>query len=192
MAPIKSNPVGRRHLRTPPSSPRSPRRNWPTPKRAEVRALRRRFPWSTLNNHTIFRIAGVPERTGYRILAAESSRKSRKRKEHAGAPTKLSDDQVQDIIEWFTGDYKARISTWREIKEEFNLDCSWQTIRRRLNAHGYHKCKACQRGYISPENVEKRLVFAMKRRRWGPIWRHIRFSDEVHFSFGSRNAEWVI
>ena len=54
---------------------------------------------------------------------------------------------------------------------------------------GYYKCKACQRGYLRPET----LAFGKEHDNWTEKeWRNIRFSDETHFSFGARNAEYIV
>ena len=65
---------------------------------------------------------------------------------------------------------------------EWDLPVYWQTVQRHMNAAGYHKCRACQRSWISQGQADRRVTFAEAMKDW-PEWklRLIHFSDESHF-----------
>ncbi|MCJ1255884.1 hypothetical protein MMC24_003702 [Lignoscripta atroalba] len=138
------------------SSPIAPNRHKRTPKRTAIRTL---VAETSEFKSRIFYKQGVTPRTGYRIINGPSDRTIEFTKD--GRPQKLTKEKVQEIIDWFTGDYIARTTKWEDLVSEFELNCHWKTVKRALNKAGYHKCKACQRGYITPENVKKRYDFAL-------------------------------
>lgn len=91
------------------------------------------------------------------------------------------------------GHYNRRIWDWEELEAQFDLNCSWKTIRRQMNNAGYHKCRACQRDWIAKDQAEKRVTFSADKKEW-PEWRwkEVNFSDETHFHQNSRHTAWVI
>jgi ketohexokinase/beta-glucosidase len=78
-----------------------------------------------------------------------------------GAPPKISDEQIQEIVDWFTGHYDRRIFTLQEIREHFRLDCCDYTLLRAFARHGYYYYSPDCKPFISKENKLKRWSFSI-------------------------------
>jgi len=49
-----------------------------------------------------------------------------------------------------------------------------------MNKAGYHKCRACQKGYLSPVTVEKRKAFALDHGSWQlDRWKQVEFEHFI-------------
>lgn len=60
---------------------------------------------------------------------------------------------------------------------------------------GYRKCIACEKGFVSPFNAERRVKaarIALSLRPHPKDWYDIRWSDEVHFTIGSEGKIRII
>ena len=110
-----------------------------TPSRKALRKAAKVFR-DTLPRREIFTRYGVPERTEYRVLAAESSHR---RRMNSGRKSKLSVSQVTEILEWIQGRFDRRSMTWNRLVAEFELAVSFQTLRRACHKRGYRRCRAC-------------------------------------------------
>ena len=128
------------------SSPIAPHRHKTTPKRTAVRTLYRH---TDMTKTAIFAATKVAPRTGYRILNAQSDHRDTDHQK-TGRPRAISEEKIWEIINWFTDDYMAQTTSWEDLTKEFDLDCTARTTKSALNAVGYKKCWACQRGWISP------------------------------------------
>lgn len=78
-----------------------------------------------------------------------------------GAPRIVSDKQIQDIIQWFTGLYKRRVLPLKEIRKKFHLDCADITLLRAFQRHGYYYHVPDCKLVISKANRLKRWSFAI-------------------------------
>ena len=65
--------------------------------------------------------------------------------------------------------YNRRVWEWEELRAHFNLDCTWQTVRSTMNKASYHKCRACQKSWISDAQAKKRVGFSVDHVEW-PEW----------------------
>jgi len=97
-----------------------------------------------------------------------------------GALPKVSDEQIQEIIKWFTGSYERRTLSLRQIREQFHLDCADITLLRAFQRHGYHYHVPDCKPFISKANRLKRWSFAIANwDRTQEYWRRGRFTDET-------------
>lgn len=77
---------------------------------------------------------------------------------------------------------------------EANVDVHERTIQRRLHEHQYFRCIACRKGYIDKDLREHRVAWAQHMLAKYPTpehWKHVRFSDEVHFGLGPQGRLWI-
>ncbi|KAG4429843.1 hypothetical protein IFR05_014675 [Cadophora sp. M221] len=55
-----------------------------------------------------------------------------------GAPSIISDAQIEEIIKWFTGHFNRRQLSLQQIREQFKLNYYDNTLLRAFKQHGYH------------------------------------------------------
>ncbi|RFU33038.1 hypothetical protein B7463_g3297, partial [Scytalidium lignicola] len=85
------------------------------------------------SEHQAARLLGVPNSTARGWL-----QKGDRVQKPPGRPAKLPDSTVLAIIQWFTGHYDRRILSPKQIKKEFNLNVSRNTILKALAHFGYY------------------------------------------------------
>ena len=148
---------------------------WDTPHRASVKRMRK----GGASARQIKDVTGVPERTQSRIVQQSSRRPGKKR---SGRTPKITHDTIGKMIKALEGHYNHRTWTWEEATEHFSLKCSPKTIKRHMNNAGYHKCRACQKSWISGDQAERRKIFCTEMLNW-PEWKLMLVcrSDEYHF-----------
>jgi transposase len=73
-----------------------------------------------------------------------------------GSKPKISDEKIEEIIQWFTGYYDRRASTLKEIREQFQLDCCDNTLLAAFARKGYHYHLPDCKPFISKKNKLKR------------------------------------
>ena len=59
----------------------------------------------------------------------------------------------------------------------------------------YHKCIACQRGWVSKASAEKRVNYARLMLGRYPLvddWKRVRFSGKAHFGYGSQTKLHIV
>ena len=135
-----------------------PLENWKTPVRATVRSLRRQGK----SYGQIRKLTGLTRSTIQSIVKAPTSRTTRK-----GLATKrraLKQADVKRIFRFVSESWANRTKSWGRIKAELHLDASITTIRRVMKEHGYRRCVACRRPFISKKQAARRLAFALKYR----------------------------
>ena len=77
--------------------------------------------------------------------------------------------------------------TWETLGYEAGITASARTIQRAMGTRDYHKCIACQKGWVSKDLGKRRIKWASTMvDRYPDLedWKRIRFSDEVHCSLG--------
>jgi transposase len=170
------------------SSPPLEGGDWPTPSRRTSRTLRKYTDYSI---REISRRTGVPKSTVFEHIHAPTSRTEYKNR--TGRKHKLDNNTIDKIIASLQGHYNERIKPWATLVKDWKLRVSPKTLIRELNARGYHKCKACQKGLISPLNLQRRFQFANDN--WDQsieYWKHVIFTDECHFSRNNKSVDYVI
>jgi hypothetical protein len=129
-----------------------------------------------LGDTTIRKILGYP--------APERLRPNRK-----GPSFLLSNAKVDEIILYCAESWENRIMQWPELREELGLKCSVETLERRLYTRGYYRCIACQRPFLTLEQVKARFFWAIAHIFWTVEWLKVLWSDEVTFLVGGRSAK---
>lgn len=181
------------------SPPHEDRANWNTPKRARVRQMRRDGKsWGQITSEL-----RVKKSTAQDICKAPSSRTTRKGKQYH---RKLLDLRtIRRIIRYIGTNFIMRRMRFEEVRLRLGIQASARTIRRELRLHGYRRCIACPRPFISRAQAKKRLTFAYKHRWWGTSdwaahrtdgrqggdWRKVIWSDEASFDIGKDGRVWV-
>lgn len=169
----------------PPSSPREVAGGeLHTPVKARIRG----YGEIGMGQRQISRITGVQQPTISRILRYQTSRRNRSTR--TGRPPKITQDTLQRIIQSLEGHYSQRNKPWSQLASSFNLDCSGQTVARAMNKAGYHKCKACQKSYLTPWDKVRRVDFAESIQNYTmDDWAKVKFSDEIHFEVNDCNTD---
>jgi len=129
-----------------------------------------------LGNSSIRRVLGYD--------APERARPTRK-----GRPQKLSDAQVDEIIEYCSNSWEQRILDYDALVLELKLDCIASTLQKRLHQRGYFRCVACQKPYLTAAQVIGRLLWAIAHIFWTKEWLKVLWSDEVTFLVGGRTVK---
>ena len=91
--------------------------------------------------------------------------------------------------------WDARALTWEQLGNAIGLEVTAQTLRKAMGTMAYHKCIACPRGWVSLKTRERRLKWAQYMLEKYPNsedWKCVRFSDEVHFGWGSQEKVYII
>lgn len=150
-----------------------------------------------VSKEEVFRFYGVSHASGHRILAEDSARKLDSKKLNARhAPRSISAEKVWEMEKVIEREgWDGHAFTWEQLGQEVGLDSSGQTIRRTMGSMDYYCCIACKKGWCNPKLAERRLEFARtmleKYPHWHD-WKHVRFSDEVHFGFGPEGKVHII
>jgi hypothetical protein len=164
----------------------NPNENWKTPVRATVCTLRR----EGASYGYIVKKTGLSRSTIQYIVKAPISRTTRKGK--ANKSRILKEVDVKRIFRFVSESWTNRTKSWARVKAKLRLEASVTTIRRYMKVHGYRRCVACKRPFISKKQATERLAFALKYRWWGTVdWKKVVWSDEATFETGKRGKIWV-
>jgi len=102
------------------------------------------------------RYKGLEERSIRKILSYPYP--ERRRSNRKGKTFLLSDQVVDEIIEYCSQRWETRIMNWAKLREELSLGCSVDTLKRRMHRRGYYRCVACQKPYLSLIQVTARFL----------------------------------
>jgi hypothetical protein len=72
---------------------------------------------------------------------------------------------------------------------ELGLECSPNTLQKRLHQRGYFRCTACQKPFLTAAQVIGRFLWAIAHIFWHEEWLKVLWSDEVTFLIGGRTAK---
>jgi hypothetical protein len=75
------------------------------------------------------------------------------------------------------------------LRSGLQLECSVETLDRRLKQRGYFRCVACQKPYLTAAQVLARLLWAITHLFWTIEWLKVLWSDEVTFLVGGRTVK---
>jgi transposase len=144
---------------------------WDTPRRVRFKTL---IENGYSQNHAA-EILQVPRSTAQYWL----KRPDRVQKP-PGAQPKISDQKIQEIINWFTGHYDRRTSRLKAIREHFNLDCCDNTLLAAFARNGYHYHVPDCKPFLSKANKLKRFAFSIENwDRTVNYWRKGFYTDET-------------
>jgi hypothetical protein len=99
------------------------------------------------------------------IACANPTRPNRK-----GPTFLLSNTKVDEIILYYAESWEHRIMQWPKLREELNLNCSIETLERRLNTQGYHRYIAYQKPFLTLAQVKARFLWAIAHIFWTVEW----------------------
>ena len=101
----------------------------------------------------------------------------------------LSDAEVDEIICYASEKWDQRVLQYAQLKKNLRLGCSTRTLIRRLNQRGYSRCIACQKPYLTLEQVKARFLWGIAHIFWVVEWLHILWSDEMTILIGARSSK---
>jgi hypothetical protein len=70
----------------------------------------------------------------------------------------LTDKRLNEVIEYLSEKWANRILKYNLLVTELNLDCASKTLMNRLHQRGYYRCTACQKQYLTANQVIERLL----------------------------------
>jgi transposase len=159
----------------------NPGDQWKTPVRSIVRGIRRKG----MSHSKIRKETDLTRSTIQHIVKGPSSRTTRKGKTFK--PRLLNQADIKRIFRFVSESWTNRTKSWARIKAELHLEASSTTIRRTMKRHGYRRCIARRRPFISKNAAKKWLAFALKYRWWSMAdWKKVIWSDECTFETGKR------
>ena len=149
----------------------------------------------------IFARLGFSTRSANRILAEDGQDQDRtatnqqERPEKRGKPASLSLADLDCCEQILTQNgHAGRALTWQQLALEADLAVSGRTLQRGMGSMDYRRCIACRKSWVSPQHAARRVAFARRMLELYPTqehWKHVRFSDEVHFSFGPQGRHYI-
>jgi hypothetical protein len=93
-----------------------------------------------------------------------------KRPNRIGKPKKLTDTQVDVIIEYCSENYEQRCLDYDHLVLELKLDVTASILQQRLRQQGYFRCTVCQKPYLTAIQVIGRLLWAITHIFWTKEW----------------------
>ncbi|KAJ5232123.1 hypothetical protein N7468_005079 [Penicillium chermesinum] len=118
-------------------APRTPTHKTTRDQRIAARTLR-------AQGYTYAQIASALKITQRQVQKACSDERPTPRKA-PGQRRKLSDEQLDEIIEFISSSNIRRQMPYSKVIEELQLPVSPETLRRALARRGYHRCKALEK-----------------------------------------------
>jgi transposase len=111
----------------------------------------------------------------------------------SGRPRKLTEAQVEELIEFVTASKYGRRLAWRKIPLALGWeDVGYYAIRSTLRSNGFKRYAAWRKPPISEVNRIKRLNWALEHENWTlDQWACILWSDESWVSPGRHTRTWV-
>ena len=125
---------------------------------------------------TVLQILGYPTTT-------------RKRPTRTGRPKELKEKRVTEIIEYLSECWENRVLNWLQLRDQFKLIVTPETLATRLKARGYFWCTACQKPYLTAAQVLARFLWAIAHIFWTVEWLKVLWLDKVIFLVGGRTIK---
>ena len=76
----------------------------------------------------------------------------------------MSIRDIRQCIRHISYSWATRRMSFEQVRVQLGMQVSARTIRRELRRHGYRRCIACPRPYITRQQAKKRLTFALDHR----------------------------
>lgn len=137
---------------------------------------------------TIAKELGINKQRVYRIIKRGHPTPTKPK----GAPRKLSEDQLDKIIEFITENRKHRQMPYYKVYAKLELPVAKDALNRALQSQGYHRRVAIRKPDISPTNRRKRLQWAYDHRYWTRRdWINIIWTDETWVTGGFHKKMYI-
>lgn len=144
----------------------------------------------------VFEHFSVKERAGYNIIQPGASSRTHHNSGFEARGRKYKMREADHLLEDDDLDLEAKALPWEALAAEVEADVTGQTIRKTMNvALGYGKRLACVKGHQSEHAKAKGMEWASFMKAKYPLkedWRHVRFSDEIHFGNGPEDQLRII
>ena len=135
-------------------APRTPSQKATRDQRIAARTLR-------AQRYTYAQIASELDITQRQVQKACSDERPTPRKAR-GRGRKLSEEQLNEIIEFISSSKETRRMPYSRVIHELQLPVSSETLRRALARRGYHRCKALRKPPLSDRTRALRLIWALE------------------------------
>ena len=103
----------------------------------------------------VYKELGIPLRSQRDMLKKNLYTDCRSGRTNCGRPPKIDLDMVHKMEKHIQGRYQKRTLDWEGLGIETGVEADAHTIKRRMNALGYRKCRACQKKWLSAQNIKK-------------------------------------
>ena len=87
-------------------------------------------------------------------------------KKARGKTSKLSEEDVDRIIEWISSSKRTRRMPYYKVIRELELPVGTTALTRALKKRGYTRCKALRKPPLSDEHRRVRLAWALEHVNW--------------------------
>lgn len=109
-----------------------------------------------------------------------------------GQPPKLTEQDVDRIIEWISSSKRTRRMPYKKVVQELELPVGPTALARALKKRGYTRCQALRKPPLSDENKRQRLIWALEHVNWSiEQWNQILWTDETWVTSGFHTRIWV-
>ena len=167
-----------------PKTPRRPRTIIDTPRRVRLLADAQATA-GKLTRKELFKLHGIGEAAGYRILKSKIARRS-ERIHNRGRKAVLALYERDAIETVENASFRFGSASHLANASAIGLaHGSERAIQRNMAEHGVGTFVAKQKKYITKSSIEKRTIWGFERRYWTEKdFYNYRFSDECHFACG--------
>ncbi len=73
----------------------------------------------------------------------------------------LNNLQIRWIIAHYSDSWEHRVLDYVRLHDELKLECSAETLERRLKEAGYPRCVACQKPYLTLLEANNRMIWGL-------------------------------
>jgi len=124
----------------------------------------------------------------YYVLQSTTNRTLQRSSIRTSNAKKLSEQDLTRVEEFLTSNGpEGHELTWDELGQQFDLEVTGRTLRNNMAARRVYKFIAAEKPYIDEKLAKLRIQWCQHMLEQYPApeeWRHVRFSDEVHFGWG--------
>ena len=140
---------------------------------------------------TYLQIASMLHITHYQVQYTCQSQTATPKKARGKTP-KLSEEDVDRIIEWISSSKRTRRMPYSKVVRELDLPVGATALARALKKRGYTRCKALQKPPLYDEHKRVRLAWALEHVNWTTEqWNRVLWTNETWVTSGIHTRIWV-
>jgi transposase len=141
----------------------------------------------------IAEIVKVPRETVRDIIKLYKETKDIKRRVGSGRKRKTTKREDRTIVQMSrTNPFMSAQEISDNVKIDYNIDVSHDTVDRRLNEAGLHLYVARNKPFISDTNINKRLQWCIDHQNWTVAqWKRVLWCDESPFTLSYQPKQRV-